>query len=353
MDFFSQSTTLNDIPLGDSFLERVIYGTVRLLNPIKIGYFNFLGSLGLSFEQILFSSFCLYCLIMCGICVARKWITGNYKTQLITEFSSKKPYRPKLSKSVKYGLILPWNIIMAFISLVLLITVVNTYCETGYAAGVNPFTFSGYKTIALTDWMSRSGGNLILSGRVMTDFVVTTKFVEWIDTIINLVCGNSVIMLHFWHHATIVASFSTGTYSSANLTIAIINALIHVVMYVYYALSVFRPLRPFLTSCKIFITVTQIVQFISGIWIGMIHLKPEYYEMGKAFYTRHGTSTLMYHYFTELCIISYLALFIVFFAKTYLGEKKNVNTKKGSGKSTDSPSGKKEIKSDIKKDKEA
>ena len=104
-------------------------------------------------------------------------------------------------------------------------------------------------------------------------------------------------------------------------------------MYMYYALSVSARLRPYLNMFKIFITVTQILQFFIGIGMGIIHLFPAYHELGVIFYNKGPEfankvaegwgfgdvvgDVTWYHITTELFVISYLILFIQFFYKTY------------------------------------
>lgn len=61
------------------------------------------------------------------------------------------------------------------------------------------------------------------------------KVWEWLDTVILALNDKPIILLHWWHHATIVIAFYTGVYSSANFWIGFVNSFIHVVMYLYYA----------------------------------------------------------------------------------------------------------------------
>lgn len=323
MDYLLANGDLDMMPNVTSITGQVIQNVVKVLNPIKTNYFGYMKNLGLDFDLILLSSVFSYLFVTSLAFYMRRVITGDYTTQFIVEFSQGKIQQRRIGNLQK-SIVFIWNMFMVFISSMLLLSVTDIYLNIGKHTQVDPFSLHGFKQITMTDRYALSPNpSSWLTARVISDFVVTTKFLEWIDTLIYIgLCGNPVILLHYWHHATIVASFSTGEYSLASMTVVIINSFIHVIMYIYYALSVFRNVRPFLNSCKILITITQIVQFVLGILVGTLFLFPENMKQCAKYFNRDGMNTLKYHIATELFIVSYLILFIKFFYDTYY-EKRN------------------------------
>ena len=329
------------IELFFRFITSTVHFFAESLSPISRTYFNVLDSCGFAFYQsLIFSSF-LYVGIMTAIFYLRRWMLGDYRTNMITEFATT-PYEVRLCNFGK-GIVFSWNIFMMLISIVLSCLMSIAYYDVGQSLtpSLNLFNPSDFVTLSLIPSLSNITCNIgdhVITPMTIVYFLLSTKFLEWIDTAINLSTGRSVILLHFWHHCTIVASFSTGAYSSACMVLVLINSMIHVVMYLYYALSVFSSIRPYLNRFKIFITVTQIIQFVIGICIGFIHYVPAYHDLGMIYYNRgperannvlswgpgHGQvvgDTMMYHIVTELLVISYLVMFLQFFYKTYRNNK--------------------------------
>lgn len=325
--------------LPSSVLEHVaniILFFCNIASPISKTYFDFLDARGFIFYQSQIASIFVYAGLMTTIFYLRRFITGDHKTNMITEFSS--THYEVRTGPVSKVIIFAWNMFMFAMSLVLSIVMTQGYHDISQALSppINMFSLFGFidLTIApILEHVSFSLGNVFIPAITMLHFVMGTKFIEWIDTAINMSMGRSVIFLHFWHHATIVAAFSSGPFSTVCIPLIIINSWIHVVMYLYYALSVVGSLRPHLNMFKIFITVTQIIQFFIGIGVGFIHLLPAYREAGMIFYNQgpdlinnvmkpwgYGHvvgDTMRYHIATELFVISYLILFVQFFYKTY------------------------------------
>jgi hypothetical protein len=93
------------------FLTETFNYLSKLIRPISTYYFSFLDWMGLSYAQSLFLSPIVYSLLMFVTFHVRRFITGNKKTVLITEFSSEK-YRPRLNNFTKFFVIFGWNMIM-------------------------------------------------------------------------------------------------------------------------------------------------------------------------------------------------------------------------------------------------
>lgn len=325
--------------LCSSFLEFIansIQFFCETFSPISKTYFDFLDAHGFVFYQSLIISFLLYCGLMTSIFYLRRFLVGDHKTNMIAEFATTQ-YEVRAG-TVSKIIIFSWNMFMFVISLVLSILLLQTYYDVGQTLTppLNLFIPSEFINLSMVPTLHKIAynvGNVSIPALTIIHFLIATKFLEWIDTAINMSMGRSVILLHFWHHATIVTSFSTGAYSSACITLVLINSMIHVVMYLYYALSVSATLRPYLNMFKIFITITQIIQFLVGIGVGFVHLFPSYHELGNIFYNRGPElannvmvpwgynyivgDTMTYHIITELFVISYLVLFVQFFYKTY------------------------------------
>lgn len=320
-----------------SNLNSSILWFIESVANINRQYENLIfNTLGLSFNQSLFISLLLYCVLTYSLYLLRRFITGNRDTQFIKELSDR-PINIRSSSSIgKSVLIFGWNTIMVFISTVLLVIFWNVYTVTGSKIGVDPYSLHGYRMISFTNWLHderfSSSIDYMIEPKLFGDFIIGTKFLEWIDSLIYIAIGSPLLLLHYWHHGTIVASFNTGSYSSACLTVAIFNSLIHIVMYAYYGLSVFKTLRPYLNSFKIFITVTQIVQFICGIFIGMSHLHSEYADVAESYYNIDGVNYQIYNTITLSFIFSYLIMFIDFFFRAYYGSYFSSNSAKRENK---------------------
>ena len=128
-----------------------------------------------------------------------------------------------------------------------------------------------------------------------------SKLCEWFDTILLILNGKKVILLHWWHHATIGVAFYTGYYTSSVVWIGALNSLIHVIMYLYYAnFPGIRPMARYLTQL-------QIVQLFGGVWMNVLsyqhnHTRPKY----QWFSVVNG-----------LICLSYGAMFVRFYGKRY------------------------------------
>lgn len=318
------------------FVDSTIQYLCETFSPISKTYFDFLDAHGFVFYQSLIISFVLYCVTMTSIFYLRRFLVGDHKTNLISDFATTQ-YEVR-STSVSKIIVFTWNIFMTVVSLALTILFFRGCYDAGQSLTpplnmLVPSEFVNLSIVPILHLLTYKIGNVTIPAITILHFLISTKFLEWIDTAINISMGKSVMFLHFWHHATIIASFSSGTYSSACIPLVLINSMIHVVMYLYYALSVVSCLRPYLNMFKIIITITQILQFFVGIGIGFVHLFPNYHELGQIFYNRgpelannvmvplgYGHvvgDTMMYHIATELFVISYLILFVQFFYKTY------------------------------------
>lgn len=78
------------------------------------------------------------------------------------------------------------------------------------------------------------------------------KLMEWIDTAFLIFREKKTLFLHLFHHGTICLSFYAGQFSASLLWISVINSLIHIIMYSYYAkIKIFLPLAKYITRFQI------------------------------------------------------------------------------------------------------
>lgn len=318
-------------------LNHIFQFCFSCINKIFDAYERWIMRLGLGFNGFLIVSVILYFGLMRLFYLTRKMLTGNHTTDFIKEFSHRKnPFKPTLTIYGKI-IIFCWNVFMMLLSLILLTMTFLAYEQHSNIVQQDSFSYDGYTNTSLTHWQHYNESDIAnwtfpISSKNLCHFSTSTKFIEWIDTIIYLLMGNSVMFLHIWHHATVVVAFTAGIYSSSALITLMFNSFIHVVMYLYYALTIFRYLRPYLNIIKIFITTLQLIQFLVAIYFGLIHLNPAYSEMAIKFYNPHDSvrlslfptgNLLMYNYVTVVLIASYLILFLDFFQKEYIANKKS------------------------------
>ena len=141
-----------------------------------------------------------------------------------------------------------------------------------------------------------------------------SKLFEWIDTILLVINKKKIQALHWWHHSTIVWAFYTGFFISSVYTIGILNNIIHIVMYLYYAdVKCIKPYAKYLTSL-------QIVQLFSGAYMNYL----SYYNNDSSVYK-------LFSIFNGSICLSYGFMFLQFFNKKYGTQKtiRKINENKG------------------------
>lgn len=139
-----------------------------------------------------------------------------------------------------------------------------------------------------------------------------SKLWEWCDTLFLITSKKPVIFLHWFHHMT--------TFTMAALThnfpvggFALLNCLVHTVMYWHYA-SPIRWARPF-------ITFSQLLQFVIVISIHVYgFLNPTTcYDMKPVFYE---------WLFCFVVVFGFFVMFVLFFIDEYISKESKNGKKK-------------------------
>jgi hypothetical protein len=149
-----------------------------------------------------------------------------------------------------------------------------------------------------------------------------SKYYEFLDTAILLSKSQRPIILSKYHHclAPITMWVLVVTQSPAGWIFTVFNSFIHTGMYAYYLVTFFGFRVPF----KPLITVAQLTQFVTGIWL-TIYVTQKCSQTNESIL---GTLACVAY------VLSLIVLFTNFFIKTYITN---------SSKSTSSSSNKNKI----------
>merc|ERR1719220_1142207 len=145
--------------------------------------------------------------------------------------------------------------------------------------------------------------------------LLLSKIPELLDTVFLIVKKKKVILLHWYHHASVLAYswFSFSNWYAGPSWYGSMNYSVHTVMYFYYAVMATKLVRlPKFISVSI--TCMQILQMIVGIFVQAMQY---YYVDDEDCATDRGfvlQGSMMYG--------SYFVLFCHFFAQTYIFKKK-------------------------------
>lgn len=182
--------------------------------------------------------------------------------------------------------------------------------------GINPFDDTKY-----------SYQNLHL---LLGTFLISKMF-EWIDTIILILNGKQLLLLHLVHHGTIFWGFYHGFWSATVSWIAFWNSMIHIVMYLYYARLSFLNLK----ELAKYITTAQMIHLAGGVILsfmtalGSFHFGPFKVDpvlfLGNESYNRERKA-----FQVGILIFSYCFLFLAFYSRRYTKSKNNGVVSNGS-----------------------
>ncbi|XP_059613393.1 elongation of very long chain fatty acids protein 2-like [Phlebotomus argentipes] len=142
------------------------------------------------------------------------------------------------------------------------------------------------------------------------------KYIELFDTVFFVLRkkNQNLSFLHIYHHSSIVFFiwirvkwFPTG---NSFLTI-IINSGVHVIMYLYYALTLLGPSVTKYLWWKKYLTILQLAQFLFGVYVHFVSLR-----MNCTFYPK-------WYVITEIVyVMIFVLLFSQFYFKAYAKQSK-------------------------------
>lgn len=147
---------------------------------------------------------------------------------------------------------------------------------------------------------------------------VYSKFPELFDTVFLVLKGKPIVMLQWWHHASVLlyAWHASVISTPSAVPFAVMNYAVHSVMYLYFGLSQYTRALGWM---KRPITIFQISQMIFGVAIVALCLLYEATSSCSESYVKG-------HFYT-LCggmYASYLVLFFQFYRRSYNARAKIV-----------------------------
>jgi len=160
------------------------------------------------------------------------------------------------------------------------------------------------------------------SGTWMFYFTVSKLF-ELVDTLWLILNKKPVILLHWYHHATVLLFCWHAYCKGANgIWFLVMNYFVHAVMYTYYALMTKGPaVRKYLKKIAPIVTILQIGQMIMGT---VVVFSGFYYKM---FSREECAVDISNNVFGVFMYASYLVLFVQFFVKRFCSSRSNLGFK--------------------------
>jgi len=119
-----------------------------------------------------------------------------------------------------------------------------------------------FATCAPAEWYGTGASGLFIL------FFVLSKLAELVDTVLLLLSGKPVILLHWWHHTTVMLYcwHSYSTRISTGIWFAAMNYFVHSIMYGYFAATQ-TSIRKKVFPYAMYITLLQLVQMLVGMFI--------------------------------------------------------------------------------------
>lgn len=204
--------------------------------------------------------------------------------------------------------------------------------------------------VALNGWIVYAivealvnGGHPFMGSRSLTGAAISSgasyavwvhycdKYLEFFDTYFMVLRGkmDQVSFLHIYHHTTIAWAWWFAVRFSPGGDIyfgALLNSIIHVLMYSYYALALLKVRCPW----KRFLTQAQLLQFTSVVIYTMATAYQHYYYVPHAAIAGEQPSLRTYFYCCGVQVFEMVSLFILF--SLFYKRKYTKTPKKGDGK---------------------
>jgi len=158
-----------------------------------------------------------------------------------------------------------------------------------------------------------------------TALFIYSKFFELLDTTWLLLRKHDVIVLHWYHHFTVLL-YCWHSYSvriGTGLWFAAMNYSVHTVMYFYYGLSEFKPTgRNIARKFARFVTLVQLSQMVVGITVTVASIY--FHAQGEVCYVSLVNSAL-----GLIMYSSYFLLFLQLYVEKYHTKKAKPQSSKG------------------------
>jgi len=147
---------------------------------------------------------------------------------------------------------------------------------------------------------------------------IYSKFAELVDTLLLLLRKSPVILLHWYHHASVLL-YCWHSYASrigTGLWYASMNYCVHSLMYFYFGLTQCgKNGRKFAKRFSMLVTILQLVQMVVGITVTVA--SAVYHYQGEPCYVSLANSVI-----GLLMYLSYFVLFAKLFNDHYVKPKK-------------------------------
>ncbi len=215
-----------------------------------------------------------------------------------------------MQNRTKYELRKPlviWNIILALFSIIGTIRVVPDFVRALANEGV-------VYSICKNDFAYGVTGFWSL-------MFILSKLPELIDTLFIVLRKQSLIFLHWYHHATVLVYcwYSYKEYASTGRWFMTMNYIVHSLMYSYYVFKALQFKVPAFVSQ--IITTGQILQMVAGCFVNYVAYKTKVSNE----YCGISDENIKY---SSLMYFSYFVLFFNFFINAYICKKSKVEQMK-------------------------
>lgn len=213
-----------------------------------------------------------------------------------------------------------WNLFLSLFSLI-------------GCARTMPLLFYNLYAFGFEDTICRPAGHMYGCGTTGTwvQLFILSKIPELLDTAFIVLRKRKLSFLHWYHHITVLLFcwHSYTTESTIGLYFAVMNYLVHGIMYGYYFLAAVNRLPTWFPP--IIVTLGQITQMIIGVALTVVSIR--YYDP-SATSSRNCDVKISNLRWGGLMYASYFALFVHFAVERYvLAPRRKRKAKAGENKS--------------------
>lgn len=207
---------------------------------------------------------------------------------------------------VSSSLQLVHNVFLSVQSLLLMVIVSVLYTYTAEEAKVPPSAFLDISVVQVPARIQSKYFDVTIVCFLLS------KLYETLDTVVLILNGKPLLLLHVWHHATTYVAFYTGLFTGAGFWIGMLNSFIHVIMYLYYAKL------PGMKLIAKYITSMQLVHLLGG---GLLNIATVYTALSSAQptvqYRGMSVNIKTFGLVNMALCFSYFFFFLAFFSKKY------------------------------------